>query len=198
MSSGLDKYSRTVPGTSFTATPGTENWTNPPKYVTAAEALDHVLDRIIDDEEKQDTAVEVIMSGVPVSQYVQAIKYHGVAENLWNVDIAEAIGPALGVYFADLADQKSGGMPFYLTTQETQPDRDVAAEEQQNMFNMMRRHNPKVAEMVSQEMDRQKNDREMQNAIEVEERIKSRRRQLGKDKSQGFMDVNRGSEGEEA
>ena len=83
----LGHMNRPIPGQSLTANPDEPySWESPPEFTRLNEALDYVLDCLI--EEKTYTSiVGSIGEGIPISDIVQQIMYMGFSSGKWNPDL---------------------------------------------------------------------------------------------------------------
>ena len=83
----LGHMNRPIPGQSLTSNPDEPYpWERPPEYTNMKEALDFVLDNLMD-EEAYIPILNAIEDGIPISDVVQQILYIGFNEGKWNPDM---------------------------------------------------------------------------------------------------------------
>ena len=83
----LGHMNRPIPGQSLTANPDEPySWESPPEFTRLNEALDYVLDFLIE-EENYTSIVGSIGEGIPISDIVQQIMYMGFSSGKWNPDL---------------------------------------------------------------------------------------------------------------
>tara|TARA_B100001250_G_C19780904_1_gene781824 strand:- start:601 stop:1212 length:612 start_codon:yes stop_codon:yes gene_type:complete len=83
----LGHMNRPIPGQSLTSNPDEPYpWESPPEYTNMKEALDFVLDNLMD-EEAYVPILNAIEDGIPISDVVQQILYIGFNEGKWNPDM---------------------------------------------------------------------------------------------------------------
>ena len=83
----LGHMNRPIPGQSLTSNPDEPYpLESPPEYTNMKEALDFVLDNLMD-EEAYVPILNAIEDGIPISDVVQQILYIGFNEGKWNPDM---------------------------------------------------------------------------------------------------------------
>ena len=83
----LGHMNRPIPGQSLTSNPDEPySWESPPEFTRLNEALDYVLEFLIE-EETYTSIVGAIGEGIPISDIVQQIMYMGFSSGKWNPDL---------------------------------------------------------------------------------------------------------------
>lgn len=83
----LGHMNRPIPGQSLTSNPDElYPWESPPEFVRVNDALDYILDFLIE-EENYTSIVGAIGEGIPISDVVQQIIYMGFSNGKWNPDM---------------------------------------------------------------------------------------------------------------
>jgi len=83
----LGHMNRPIPGQSLTSNPDEPYpWESPPEFVRVNDALDYILDFLIE-EENYTSIVGAIGEGIPISDVVQQIIYMGFSNGKWNPDM---------------------------------------------------------------------------------------------------------------
>jgi len=90
----LSKFSSAIPGESLTTELGARPWETPPKYSTPNEALEYYLQKL---REPDTTAhmLQILESGYPITDLVDAIVLGGVMQGLHTIDVAVLISPII-------------------------------------------------------------------------------------------------------
>jgi hypothetical protein len=88
------RFEAPIPGMSMTHELGARPWQTPPKYATVEEALEYYLPRM-QDNSFNDSLINVIEMGMPLTTLANTIQLAGVMEGRHSVDVGILIMPVL-------------------------------------------------------------------------------------------------------
>ena len=88
------QFNNPIPGQSLTTEPGARPWERPAKYSSPEEALDYYLEQLALPE-KTAQMLEILESGFPATDLVDAITLGGVMQGLHTIDVAVIIAPVI-------------------------------------------------------------------------------------------------------
>lgn len=93
-----------TPGQSLTTEPGGRPWENPPRHTKAVEVLGFYADKFIQPTRIAEL-MEVLETGFPVTDLVDAITLGGVMQGEHSVDTGVMVAPHLYDIITDIADK---------------------------------------------------------------------------------------------
>jgi len=99
----ISQFNSPIPGQSLTTEPGSRPWERPAKYSTPEEALDYYLEQLALPE-KTAQMLEILESGFPAADLVDAITLGGVMQGLHSIDVAIIISPVIFELITSVAD----------------------------------------------------------------------------------------------
>ena len=99
----ISQFNSPIPGQSLTTEPGSRPWERPAKYSTPEEALDYYLEQLALPE-KTAQMLEILESGFPATDLVDAITLGGVMQGLHSIDVAIIISPVIFELITSVAD----------------------------------------------------------------------------------------------
>ena len=99
----ISQFNSPIPGQSLTTEPGSRPWERPSQYSTPEEALDYYVEQLALPE-KTAQMLEILESGFPATDLVDAITLGGVMQGLHTIDIAVLISPVLFELITSVAD----------------------------------------------------------------------------------------------
>jgi hypothetical protein len=88
------EVSAPIPGQSLTTELGSRPWERPAKYSDPEEALNYFLNKL-NDSETLGTMLQILESGFPVTDLVDALTIGAVMQGLVSIDTAIIISPAI-------------------------------------------------------------------------------------------------------
>ena len=97
------QFNNPIPGQSLTTEPGARPWERPAKYSSPEEALDYYLEQLALPE-KTAQMLEILESGFPATDLVDAITLGGVMQGLHTIDVAVIIAPVIFELITSVAD----------------------------------------------------------------------------------------------
>jgi len=93
-----------TPGQSLTTEPGGRPWENPPRHTEAVEVLGFYADKFLQPDRSVEL-MEVLETGFPVTDLVDAITLGGVMQGEHTVDTGIIVAPHLYDIITDIADK---------------------------------------------------------------------------------------------
>jgi len=116
----LGHMNRPIPGQSLTSNPDeTYSWESPPEFTRLNEALDYILEFLIE-EENYTSIVGAIGEGIPISDVTQQIMYMGFSNGKWNPDLMLLLVEPLMYMVMSLCEK--AGVEYTLYRGEEQDD----------------------------------------------------------------------------
>jgi len=168
----------------FSLTQSTNPWAKPPRFTTVDDALGFVIDRLKNPQYRDQTK-KLIYSGTPISVLARTTAIQGFSENLWNPDIAELIRPALMMYLTSVAIEDNDDIPFRMSYEDPRNAVMREVDEDYNYLEKMKTQNPKLANMVMNQMKAENNARDKRDSEELAQRSRERFEKKAENKPTG-------------
>ena len=97
------RFDQPTPGQSLTTEPGARPWENPAEFSDPLDALDYYTGKLLKPE-RMPQLVEILETGFPVADLVDAITLGGVMEGKTSIDNAVLVSPHLFDIIVAVAD----------------------------------------------------------------------------------------------
>lgn len=91
-----------IPGESFTGTPGNAPYEHPPQFADVDEALEHVWERL-NTKKSQEQLLAALKQGVPVEALAKTTLFTGFSHGKWTVDAAAIMAKPVVAMMASIA-----------------------------------------------------------------------------------------------
>tara|TARA_R110002020_G_scaffold163145_4_gene349111 strand:- start:582 stop:1133 length:552 start_codon:yes stop_codon:yes gene_type:complete len=98
------KFASPIPGQSLTTEPGARPWEQPSKYNNPDDALNFYLKKLSAPETTAHM-LQILESGYPATDLVDAITMGGVLQGLHTIDIATIVSPVIYKLITSVADE---------------------------------------------------------------------------------------------
>ncbi len=99
----IAQFNSPVPGQSLATEPGSRPWERPAKHADADEALDYYLEQLALPEITAQM-LEILESGFPAADLVDAITLGGVMQGIHSIDVAVIISPIIFELITSVAE----------------------------------------------------------------------------------------------
>jgi len=149
-------FSRPPAGFSLAGTPGQWPWERPPKYATAEQAVDALIDNL-EKPEIQEMHIQLLAAGVSIEEIVTTTSRVGFMEGMFTVDVGELIKGPLAIYFMGLAVD-AGIDANVFATRDGLPRTNYGMKDSV-ILNIMRDRNPDFAKYVTTRLPREESMR---------------------------------------
>lgn len=146
------RFSKAPPGFSLAQSPGRWAWEKPPKYATAPEAVDALINNL-EKADIQEEHVKLMAAGVSIEELVNVATKLGFMEGLFSVDVAELIKAPLAFYLMGLAADAQIPAKVFATKNGLPRKRNAMSDAQ--ILNIMRDRNPEYEQYITQEVPKQ-------------------------------------------
>lgn len=102
------RFSKPIPGQSWTTTPGNSPWEKPPQFTNVDKAMDFLIDRLLNDTQITKICM-LLKKKVPVELLVQTLLFTGFAEGKWTFDLMVLLAKPLTGLILTLYSKANGG-----------------------------------------------------------------------------------------
>lgn len=153
------RFSKAPPGFSLTGSKGKWPWERPPKYATAPEAVDALIENA-EKPQIQEMQLQLLAAGVSIEEIVTTAARVGFMEGMFTVDVAELIKAPLTFYYMGLAAE-AGIDAKVFATKNGLPRTNYGMKDSQ-LLKIMRDRNPDFAKFIQEEMPKQAMARKQQ------------------------------------
>jgi len=93
-----------IPGMSLTTEPGSMPWEQPPQLVTIQQVADFYIDKLTDDQDAIDKALDAIELGVPLQSLANGAIMFNMMKGIHTVDVGFLVMPVIVELFITLAE----------------------------------------------------------------------------------------------
>tara|TARA_R100001369_G_scaffold73922_1_gene102574 strand:- start:789 stop:1403 length:615 start_codon:yes stop_codon:yes gene_type:complete len=107
----VSPFNRAIPGQSLTNSPDNPYpWEKPPQFTTVPQALDHIVESILTDDERLGAVIEILGSGkLAIAEIAQIILETGFRKGQWNPDLLLLLAEPVMVVLMALSEKVGFG-----------------------------------------------------------------------------------------
>jgi len=105
-----------IPGMSLTTEPGNSPWEQPPQLVTIQQVADFYIDKLTEDQEAIDKALDAIEAGTPLQVLVDGVITFNMMKGIHTIDVGFLVLPIIVELFITLAELND--IKYYITPED--------------------------------------------------------------------------------
>mgnify|MGYP003633602927 FL=1 len=143
-----EEFNTAPPGHSLTEDNSKWPWGRPPEMVDPDQALDSLIDKLMDPRKKQEL-FKLLMVGVSVEVIVEGTLFQAFRDGRFTPDVGLLLKGPLGIIIADMAEEEN--IPYRLFENDnTLEEGDM---DEQTFVQMMKDNNPQMFEYVRENLN---------------------------------------------